>query len=261
MVGFAKSTYMYWQKRFDRESPDKELEEKVKKSHEEHKDYGYRRMTAYLCAQGLHVNKKRIQRIMRKLNLQVTSFTRKSRKYSSYRGNVGKISPNRVNRRFYTNIAHQKITTDTSEFKYYEVDEKGKMNIKKLYLDADGKKELNVLKMRVAGRMLIMKAEGIDSIEQAEAYRNKRIYLNRDDVNIGDGHFIEDLLGCEVFDIDSGEKIGEISDVSKTGANDVWHIKSDDKTYLIPVIDSVVINVDVDNGKIEIRPLEGLFDI
>lgn len=133
--------------------------------------------------------------------------------------------------------------------------------IKKLYLDADGKKELNVLKMRVAGRMLIMKAEGIDSIEQAEAYRNKRIYLNRDDVNIGDGHFIEDLLGCEVFNIDSGEKIGEISDVSKTGANDVWHIKSDDKTYLIPVIDSVVINVDVDNGKIEIRPLEGLFDI
>jgi len=135
VVGFAKSTYMYWQKRFDRESPDKELEEKIKKSHEEHKDYGYRRMTAYLRAQGLHVNKKRIQRIMRKLNLQVTSFTRKSRKYSSYRGNVGKISPNRVNRRFHTKIAHQKITTDTSEFKYYEVDEKGKMNIKKLYLD------------------------------------------------------------------------------------------------------------------------------
>lgn len=41
----------------------------------------------------------------------------------------------RINRRFDTSIPHQKITTDTSEFKYYEVDEKGKMNIKKLYLD------------------------------------------------------------------------------------------------------------------------------
>ena len=71
-------------------------------------------------------------RIVQKLNLQVTSFTRKSRKYSSYKGKVGKISPNRMNRRFNTNIPHQKITTDTSEFKYYEVDQKGRMLIKKL---------------------------------------------------------------------------------------------------------------------------------
>ena len=54
---------------------------------------------------------------------------------SVYKGNVGKISPNRINRRFDTNIPHQKITTDTSEFKYYEVDQKGRMLIKKLYLD------------------------------------------------------------------------------------------------------------------------------
>ena len=72
---------------------------------------------------------------MQKLNLQVTSFTRKSRKYSTYKGKVGKIAPNRINRRFHTNVPHQKITTDTTEFKYYEVDKTGKMNIKKLYLD------------------------------------------------------------------------------------------------------------------------------
>ena len=78
---------------------------------------------------------KRFQRIVQKLNLQVTSFTRKSRKYSSYKGNVGKIAPNRINRRFKTSIPHQKITTDTTEFKYYEIDNKGRMVIKKLYLD------------------------------------------------------------------------------------------------------------------------------
>ena len=48
---------------------------------------------------------------------------------------MGKIAPNRIRRRFKTNIAHQKITTDTTEFKYYEVDDKGHMTIKKLYLD------------------------------------------------------------------------------------------------------------------------------
>lgn len=58
---------------------------------------------------------------MQKLALQVTSFTRKSRKYSSYKGKVGTVAPNRIRRRFNTYIPHQKITTDTTEFKYYEI--------------------------------------------------------------------------------------------------------------------------------------------
>ena len=126
---------MYWKKRFDRKNPNQELEDRIQELHREHKDFGYRRMHGLLQKQGCRVNKKRVQRIMQKLGLQVTSFTRKSRKYSSYKGKVGKIAPNRIHRRFNTNIPHQKITTDTTEFKYYEVDEKGRMIIKKLYLD------------------------------------------------------------------------------------------------------------------------------
>ncbi len=126
---------MYWQKRFTRENPDEELEKKILEIHEAHKDFGYRRITGELKKQHFHVNKKKVQRIMQKYNLQVTSFTRKSRKYSSYKGKVGKVAPNRIRRRFATNIPHQKITTDTTEFKYYEVDSQGRMVIKKLYLD------------------------------------------------------------------------------------------------------------------------------
>ena len=126
---------MYWQKRFDRENPNKELEEKILEIHKENKDFGYRRMHGMLCKLGYVVNKKRVQRIMQKLGLQVTSFTRKSRRYSSYKGKVGKVAPNRIHRRFNTHIPHQKITTDTTEFKYYEVDEKGHMVIRKLYFD------------------------------------------------------------------------------------------------------------------------------
>ncbi len=126
---------MYWQKRLDRENPNKDLEDKMLQIHEEHKDFGYRRMYGELRKQGFLVNKKKVQRIMQKFNLQVTSFTRKSRKYSSYKGKVGKVAPNRIRRRFDTKIPHQKITTDTTEFKYYEIDTKGRMTIKKLYLD------------------------------------------------------------------------------------------------------------------------------
>ena len=126
---------MYWQKRFDRDNPDMELENKIIEIRKEHKDFGYRRIYAVLRKSGMIINKKKVQKIIQKLGLQVTSFTRKSRKYSSYKGKVGRIALNRIHRRFHTNIPHQKITTDTTEFKYYEVDAKGRMNIKKLYLD------------------------------------------------------------------------------------------------------------------------------
>lgn len=89
-------------------------------------------MGAELRHRGFPVNKKKVQRLMRELNLKVTSFSRKSRKYRSYKRNVAR---NRINRRFATSIPHQKITTDTSEFKYYERDLAGQLQIKKLYLD------------------------------------------------------------------------------------------------------------------------------
>lgn len=126
---------MYWQKRFDRKNQNQEFEQKILEIRKNNKDFGYRRIYGELRKQGLIVNKKRVQRIIQKLGLQVISFTRKSRKYSSYKGKVGKVAPNRIHRRFETHIPHQKITTDTSEFKYYEIDEKGRMNIRKLYLD------------------------------------------------------------------------------------------------------------------------------
>lgn len=135
VMSFPKATYMYWQKRFEKTNPNEVIEQKIIEIRNENKDFGYRRITGELKKQGHIINKKRVQRIIQLLGLQVTSYTRKSRKYSSYKGNIGRIAPNRIHRRFETSISHQKITTDTTEFKYYEVDEKGRMVIKKLYLD------------------------------------------------------------------------------------------------------------------------------
>lgn len=126
---------MYWQKRFDRENPDKEIEKEIIKIRDKHENYGYRSIYKELRDNGIIINKKRVQRLIQKLGLQVTSFTRKSRKYSTYKGKVGKLASNRIRRRFNSNIPYQKIVTDTTEFKYYEVNNKGRMVIKKLYLD------------------------------------------------------------------------------------------------------------------------------
>ena len=110
---------MYWQSRFNRPSPDAELENQIRAIRQRDKDFGYRRICGKLREDGIMVNHKKVQRLVQKLSLQVKSFTHKSRKYNSYKGTVGCIAPNRLHRRFDTCIAHQKITTDTTEFKYY----------------------------------------------------------------------------------------------------------------------------------------------
>lgn len=99
---FSQSTYLYWQKCFDRGNTDQKPEDKILEICKNNKDYGYRRMWGELRNQGFAVNKKKVQRIMQKLNLQVTSYTHKGRKYSSYKGKVGRTAPNRIRRRFHT---------------------------------------------------------------------------------------------------------------------------------------------------------------
>lgn len=59
VIGLPKATYMYWQKRFDRENPDGQIEEKIMEIHEANKDYGYRRVYGELRNQGIEVNKKK----------------------------------------------------------------------------------------------------------------------------------------------------------------------------------------------------------
>lgn len=127
---------MYWQNRFDIENPDKNIEEKIKSIFETHNGrYSYRRITATLRDEGIVINQKKVRRIMKKLELKCIVFSHKSRKYNSYKGTVGNIANNKINRRFTTSVPHQKITTDTTEFKIYNTDANGRITIKKAYLD------------------------------------------------------------------------------------------------------------------------------
>ncbi|KGF34497.1 transposase, partial [Peptoniphilus lacrimalis DNF00528] len=76
----SKSTYMYWQQRLDRPNKDEQVEKKILDIRKDNPNYGYRRMTAMLKRLGYVINKKKVQRLVQKLKLQVTSFSRKTRK-------------------------------------------------------------------------------------------------------------------------------------------------------------------------------------
>ena len=106
----------------------------------------------------------------------------------------------------------------------------------------------------------ILKFEGINSRQEAETLRGCYLKIPRKyAVRLPKDHFfICDIIGLSVFD-ESDNYIGTVKDVLQTGANDVYVVEAQDKReVLIPAIKQVVINIDLDNGKMIIRPLEGM---
>ena len=135
--------------------------------------------------------------------------------------------------------------------------------LKTLFYDELGATPVKVLRSRVHKNIVLLTLEGVDSVSKADTIRNKILYLCRDDLKLSaNEYFIEDLIGLDVFDADTNEQLGKLTDVSFTGANDVYHIYSGSKKkeYLIPAIKDVVIKTDIDGGKMIIRPLRGIFD-
>lgn len=132
---------------------------------------------------------------------------------------------------------------------------------KKLYLDEKGQTFIEV-KSRPHKNITLAKIKGVDTIEAAEKLRGKIVYINRADITLDEGvNFVQDLIGIEVKDAENGTVYGKITDVLRTGANDVYEITdSNNKKYLAPVIDEVVEEIDVDGGFVLIHPMKGIFD-
>ena len=134
---------------------------------------------------------------------------------------------------------------------------------KTLYYDSTGSCAAQIKSARPHGNIVLLSVSGIDTVEAAQKMRGKVLYMKRSDAKLPTGtYFIAELIGCTVYDADNPEKIyGTLSDVSATGANDVWHIKGENgREYLIPSIPDVVIETDVAANRVVIRPLKGIFD-
>lgn len=132
-----------------------------------------------------------------------------------------------------------------------------------LYYDEKGTQAVTILSCRPHGNIVLLCLEGVSGVDTAAALRGKILYMHRRDAKMPPGQFfIADLIGCKVIDAhDENLTYGVLTDVSQTGANDVWHIKgTNGKEYLLPVISQVVIHTDVEAGMIKIRPLDGIFE-
>lgn len=108
----------------------------------------------------------------------------------------------------------------------------------------------------------IVKLKGIDDINTAERLKNNVVYIERGALTLPEGrYYVADVIGLEVRE-ESGRVIGIVDDVIKTGSNDVYVLKNtfNKKQILIPVIDSVIKETNIEGGYIVAELIKGLID-
>ena len=130
--------------------------------------------------------------------------------------------------------------------------------LKEVVLDT-GKEKMNleIEGVKFFKQFVILKFKGLDNINDIEKYRQKSLYVTRKNaVRLQrDEYFIADLIGLKVQDED-GKELGTVKDVIETGANDVYEVEmADGKSLLLPAIKQCILNVDVENGTMQVLSL------
>lgn len=125
-----------------------------------------------------------------------------------------------------------------------------------------GDKRYDILKSRLHKNCEIIALDGVNNINEAELLRNKFVTIEREMLGeLPEGtYYIADLEGLEVKTVD-GQVLGTIDEVIKTGSNDVYVLNNPGKKpILIPVIEQVVKEVNIDDGFVLVELMEGLID-
>lgn len=133
--------------------------------------------------------------------------------------------------------------------------------LKKVFIEKNKElTEYEIEEVRYHKNQVLLKFKNIDSIEEAEKFRNCYIKISRKDAKKlpEDTYFIVDLIDINVY-LENNEYVGKIIDVFSTGSNDVYVIKREENSdLLIPAIKDVVKKVDIKNKKMIINLIKGL---
>lgn len=119
---------------------------------------------------------------------------------------------------------------------------------------------LTVESSRLHKNVYIIKFTELNDINDAEKYKGGILRVPKDAlVDLAeDEYYYHEIVGCQVF-TDEDEELGTITEILSPGANDVWVVTPQKgKPILIPVIDDVLLNVDVNSKQVKVHLLEGL---
>ncbi len=121
---------------------------------------------------------------------------------------------------------------------------------------------LEVEKARPYKNIMVLKFKGIDDINDVLKYKGEYIYLSVDEMDnlLEEGEFfVKDLIGLDVVK-ETGEKIGVVDDLRTGKSQDLLTINSNGKIWFLPYVDQFVVAVDIEQGFITVKLIEGLYD-
>ena len=128
--------------------------------------------------------------------------------------------------------------------------------IQRLYYEG---KPLKVLSARPHKNQLIVAVEGIETIEQAEQFRGKIFYFNREDIELPeDRYYIQDLIGCEVVDLNKNQTIGKVREVLQMPAQDIYVVGTGEDERMIPAVEEFISEINLEEKRIYVRLIEGM---
>ena len=124
-----------------------------------------------------------------------------------------------------------------------------------------GQATFKIKSVRGAKSPFIIKFESIDNIEAAQSLSGQEVLVAKEDFeSLPEGEYYRfEIEGLKAFD-DTGKYYGVIEEIIATGSNDVYVVRGDGKEWLVPMIDSVVKNIDLEEGKLIFHCVEGLFE-
>ncbi len=133
------------------------------------------------------------------------------------------------------------------------------LKLDKFYLKKDSELPLKIEKIRCFGKYLLVKFFGIDDMDSALKYKNKIIYVDRNDLKIKPGSvFLADIIGLNAINEKDGQVFGKIIDVTDKGSGNLYEIELlNGETCLVPAVDFFIKKIDLDTG-VYINVIEGL---
>lgn len=123
-----------------------------------------------------------------------------------------------------------------------------------------GRIPVNVEASRIHKNMVLVKFKEFGSINDCEKYKGSALKVEEQYMaELEEGEYYHhEIIGCSVV-TEEDEQLGIISEILTPGANDVWVVKRPKQTdLLLPVIDEVLLDVDVENKRVRVRLMEGL---
>ena len=112
------------------------------------------------------------------------------------------------------------------------------------------------------GKKVLLTLKNYDNVNQVLHLVGRELYVERDQLpELPEGEYYwRDLVGLRVV-TDQGEMLGTLTEIIATGSNDVYVVQGVEREYLIPALEEVVLEVNLDDGVMKVSPSEGLFDL